>query len=526
VGAGICCTWREGRARPSPFLDLHVTPIRIRMMIRILCFFLFFQHVAAVIIDSHAHGRRRRRRRTSKTRGVEQRVEELSARFSQDVLHQQPDIADSSHCRLRGAYDTSGVRKATIAIAGGSASAGAGVRREETYAHQLSTSSFLTDSFKINNAGQGATTTLWSAMTMDSVIGDADIVIWEYAINDYGGGSTGAPAAGTLEMQNSLDLWIRKTQSLDSRPAVGLLYLWDAGSVNFTSSAWSAQEAVARKFANAGLDMFVVQGGALARSLQQAGQNPLADYHHPSAVSHQHIADMVELKMLKALLARGDCHSNLVASVPLPAQVDADPILKTIWTAKSSAVLPWEPQFGRPVIDAKIQLCPHDQGCELDAYMPEKRNGDRDDRKSFWTLPVCGAKQGTLNTSELGYGDVQAEQNGREYSQSLDTTVSFDGSCSAPKLIVLAFSGGHYLNGFHHPVDITLNRENVVIETPPELFLRPGGMFSHFLVPMPKQSRKSRKLECDVVSMCNPDEQNIGDWGKGAGQLSTLVVFY
>jgi lysophospholipase L1-like esterase len=483
-------------------------------MIRILSL-LSCQHVGAIIVNSHM-------------RDVKQRADELSMRFSQDVLDQQPDIANSSHCRLRNAYaDSVSVgRKATIAIAGGSASAGAKVTHEETYAYQLSTSRVLTDSFRINNAAQGATSTLWSAMTMDSVVGNADLVIWEYAINDYGGGSTGAPAAGTLEMQNSLDLWIRKTQSLESRPAVLLLYLWDSGSDNFTSSAWLAQEAVARKFATAGVDMFVVQGGALARSLLQAGRNPLADKHHPSAITHQQIADMVELQMLKALLASGDCQANPVASVPIPAQVDADPILKTIWTTQSSALLPWRPQFGRPVIDAKIQLCPHDEGCELDAYMPEKWKDDRDDRKFFWTLPVCGDKQGTLNTSHLGYNATLAEHDGRQFSKSLDATVSFDESCSTPKLIVLSFSGGYYRShGFHHPVDITLNREKVVIEKPPDLFLRREGMFSHFLVPMPPTTRKN-KLQCDVLSMCNPDEQSIGDWGKGAGQLSTLVVFY
>jgi len=486
------------------------------MMIRILCFFSC-QHVGAIIINSQM-------------RGVEKRVKELSGRFSQDMLDQQPDMADSSHCRLRKAYapDTSGAQKPTIVIAGGSASAGAGVKKEETYAHHLSTSTVLTDSFKINNAAQGATTTLWSAMTMDSVIGNADIVIWEYAINDYAGGSTGKRAAGTSEMQNSLDLWIRKTQSLESRPAVGLLYLWDAGSDNFTSSAWSAQEAVARRFADAGVDTFVVQGGALARSFLQAGQNPLADAHHPSAILHRQIADMVEFKLLKALLATGDCQANRVASVPLPAQVGADPILKTIWTTKSSAVLPWSPQFGRPAIDAKIQLCPHDEGCELEAYMPEKWEDDRDDRKFSWTLPVCGAKQGTLNASDL-YDAGKAEHDGREFSKSLDATVSFEGECRAPKLIVLAFSGGfNIFHGFNHPVNITLNREKVVIEEPPELFSGSTGMFTHFIVPMPADAgrNKRKKMQCDVVSMCNPDEQSVGDWGKGAGQLSTFVVFY
>jgi len=48
--------------------------------------------------------------------------------------------------------------------------------------------------FEVLNLAQGATDSLWSSLVLDEVLdAESDVVIWEYAINDVLGASTGRP---------------------------------------------------------------------------------------------------------------------------------------------------------------------------------------------------------------------------------------------------------------------------------------------------------------------------------------------
>lgn len=257
----------------------------------------------------------------------------------------------NAHCRI-------GSEAKTIAVVGGSSTAGGGgVGVNQTwFAH-------LRQRFKdaeMFNAAHGTSDSYWCSMVLDSLIDDADIFFWEYAINDA---KAKIPHATPAEMKEEIALLTLRASRLPSKPALAFVYLWDTDTFrnNFKSSALSAQRPVLERMAEAGLDITVIPAAPVCRSM---GQSALADEHHPSISGHKKIAQLVDKEL--PLTSTSGCNfmkqgdDDSVRSV-LNQFTDNDLLLKMAALRGSSAVFS-QPQYGTDRFTSKASVCSLNEG--------------------------------------------------------------------------------------------------------------------------------------------------------------------
>merc|ERR1712232_1405387 len=163
----------------------------------------------------------------------------------------------------------------------------------------------------LHNAAQGATDSFWSSLMMDSIIGDADVLFWEYAINDFKGGSSGFSEETPLAMQQMLELWLHKAMELPHKPPLVFVYLYDTTHIrdgSYFSSALEHQIAVLDRFIESGMDIIVVPTASALRRVNAS--NDVRAGHHPGPTGHAAIANAVWDALEKALASQGDACSK------------------------------------------------------------------------------------------------------------------------------------------------------------------------------------------------------------------------
>ena len=190
-----------------------------------------------------------------------------------------------------------------------------------------------------NNAGQGGSVTFWQAMLMDSVIGNADILFWEFALTDAQFGARVSPthlggawdrAMATHDI--SIELFLKAALELESKPAVILVYFWDAAKWPMQQTVWEQHRATVERFHREyGLDISVLLAGELALgALQQVGvnvsdmekggavmhhlwsavKNRVVWDHHPSKWVHERTCDALEFALLNLTLSKASFNSK------------------------------------------------------------------------------------------------------------------------------------------------------------------------------------------------------------------------
>merc|ERR1719188_1591332 len=99
--------------------------------------------------------------------------------------------------------DSIGRRNVSFTVLGGSATAGAGlhVGQLNWFKHLERLVSHSKKGATFRNAAQGATESYWGASLMDSIVGDTDVLLWEYATNDVKGSTTGYPKESPESMR-------------------------------------------------------------------------------------------------------------------------------------------------------------------------------------------------------------------------------------------------------------------------------------------------------------------------------------
>jgi len=352
--------------------------------------------------------------------------------------------SSQEHCRLRRALHGSKKQDIIFAASGGSATCGAGAGGANRSWFNLLGKRL--GAVTARNGAQGGTDSFWSSMTLDSVHPDADVIFWEYAINDGGGGSTGYPLSSPEELEAHVELWIRRVAQMPRKPAIVLVYLYDAESPEtprrnyFVSTALAAGHNVLRRFADAGLDLTVIPAGSTMRRMFSQGKEVLANEearHHPSAEAHVAISDLVA-KQLASLASAADAscseerHATAVTRVPLGSIIKDSNTLTTIATSKLRSVTNYSPRFETPTDDSQVTIAVCNQTsnghCLEDAVQQVgKSDPTRADRKSAWLLPRC--TENGLDKS------LAAEQ--VEVQTTLTVALSDTQMCRRAKLIAL-----------------------------------------------------------------------------------------
>jgi hypothetical protein len=148
--------------------------------------------------------------------------------------------------------------------------------------------------------GHGARNSLHSAMLADSFFPpNIDILLWEFAINDYVSGKK-HKRYHRLEEKNQLILWLEQVSKMKPRPPlVVLAYLWD-GPFNVNTDG----KVIAKIFAShqrvAAEYEFVVGHVNLASYIDElqwrlkfSKKFLIADKHHPSRMGHAALAHLL-----------------------------------------------------------------------------------------------------------------------------------------------------------------------------------------------------------------------------------------
>jgi len=342
---------------------------------------------------------------------VENEESLFSKQQASDIRIQEP-FGSSSHCRLLTAFDRAKKgEKVTFAVVGGSASAGAGLKGGEgTWIEALQENSEKDFGFKLqlNNAAQGGTESFWAANMLDVIIDDADVLLWEFAINDVKGATTGGPRETPEYMIQSMEFFVRKALQLPSRPALVFVYLYDGLPSNheygeFYSTALEHQKSVLQRFADAGVDLLVVP---VQKALREThAENDMRATHHPGPGGHKAIAQLVAKQLQQAVqMPTSGCSTKQlqpdVKDISMHPNVANYPFLSKLLQMTSKSATPIKPHFGKTGFETLF--CKHERkrrggggglgeaqcgGAVVDAY--GKQDPKRKDRKIGYDIPTC-----------------------------------------------------------------------------------------------------------------------------------------
>eukprot|EP00747_Dinoflagellata_sp_TGD_P221643 gnl/TRDRNA2_/TRDRNA2_93436_c0_seq2.p1 gnl/TRDRNA2_/TRDRNA2_93436_c0~~gnl/TRDRNA2_/TRDRNA2_93436_c0_seq2.p1 ORF type:complete len:667 (-),score=51.84 gnl/TRDRNA2_/TRDRNA2_93436_c0_seq2:49-2049(-) len=450
----------------------------------------------------------------------------------------------SSHCRLRAAFDALERNDATFAVVGGSATQGAGLRsagRMNAFGFENPEDNWFGVAFQNNetwstregiisrrafkNAAQGGTDSMWSALLLDSVVGDADILFWEYAIEDAKGGWTKRPRAGKEHLQESMELFIAMASGLPRNPALVFVYLWDADQdfsyEGFFSSALEYQEEVIKRFADAGLDVLVVPA---APAMRQARAGKDMRQHHPGGAGHQAIADLVLQEVYKAAMsAEKGCsqeeHRFITQSLAVkPSKSSA--ILEELYTMPSKSATAVEPRFGQNSVDTLA--------CSLTGCVQPSVTSwggmefSRKDRKFSWFIPVCQAADGNLSKS-----------GGHEMSNHLLVRGKNERGLKAKYMAMHVGGGSDHRNGWENRMTIKVNNlPSRVLEKPVSLIGNISlELMNDFNLWVDLETSDGSMTERPQVAICVPDSGGTEVWeldysAHGGVGVDWVTVFY
>jgi len=428
-------------------------------------------------------------------------------------LRQKP-WGSSNHCRLRNAMDTHGSR---FVVTGGSATAGAGlVGEEENWFKKLE--HHLGNGKRIfHNAAQGATESFWAANVLDFIVGDADVLLWEYAINDFKGGSSGHPTESPESMRQGMEFFVKKALQLPSRPALIFVYLYDAETAHtdFYSTALQHQESVLKRFADAGIDMLVVP---VQQALIEVHAESDMREHHPGAMGHEAIAQLLEEQMRLAANSTtgsgcdvehyGSTVKQVLETDGGSSDVTDHSILRRLYSLSSKSASAVQPFFGQSEIKAtycRSDIC----GDVVKAKYGKAENG-RQDRKIGYDVPTC-----------------DGDQSLRIELQNITSTT--------PSIVGMHLGGGqHAVNGWSHKVQISSNGQT------PKIFEKPASYIGDVSSLFPEAFNMWMEIDTSTLRdegldlrLCMPQKGLTGNWGSlqwspfedGGGRVDWITVF-
>lgn len=452
-------------------------------------------------------------------------VDESDTRLSDQWAH-------TNHCRLRYAFDSVGKRNVSFTVIGGSATAGAGLKEGQSNWFQHLQSLFSArpngSQATFNNAAQGATESFWGAAMMDSVVGDADVLFWEYAINDVKGHTTGYPKESAESMRQGIEFFIRKSLQLPSKPAIVFVYLYDAASHydTFHSTALLEQNPVLKQFAEAAVDILVVP---VSETLRGTHAKDEMNEHHPGPRAHAAIAKLVFDAMTQAADAthhacspeeyKAAAHE---AAVPEGSDVAKEPMLRMLHRMGSISDTPIEPRFGEPRFIT--EACVSDEGgpghwdhcSEVVKDTFGKGEPGRADRKIGYDIPPCV---------------LRLQLDGVKIEKHHVLRVTLDGAPSdvVGGMIGMHIGGGGYAaNAWSHGTRVSIDNEQ------PKTFMpsssSPFGVVFNVWITIEARRKSSQAI---VLELCMPEENATGNWNasnwspfhNGGGRLDWISAF-
>lgn len=347
-----------------------------------------------------------------------------------------------THFRLRRALEdlASGSKNVTFAVAGGSPTAGTGLPRADTWFGQVigkirEWSGVATNPNQLiaHNAAQGFTNSFWSWMLMDSIIGDADVLFWEYGLNDV-------QESDHASMAQEIELWIRRASALPSQPALVFVYMYDPQHKgSFRSTALANQRLEIIRLTKAlGLDVLLLPVGEIMRDIEKRkGLYSTIDGKNPSRTAHHRIANMVFQEIKHAYFS--DASWTLPGpspDFPSVGQSFAGSSLPSLANLRSASWTVTEPRFGDA--QGKVAMCPTggDQLHQFTKFLSTsvcdtalvlERNVSRD-RKIGVQVPRCWSEN---------------------VHQGLHITLSGESTCNDAKVVALkvGVEGGEFVRG-------------------------------------------------------------------------------
>lgn len=181
--------------------------------------------------------------------------------------------------------------KLKIVCLGGSSTAGAGVAQAEQYPALLQANLRAAGYSKatVLNRAHGSTDTFYAAIHFDSLVPpDADIVTWEYAINDVGELKKWRRDGDLVE--DSLVWFMRQVAQHPNRPALIFVFLWDSPFVLPLPgrTVWDhfGPTLVAMNQSIVDMNQWVRD----TYTTNMHNEYFVADQHHMNSFSHSHVA--------------------------------------------------------------------------------------------------------------------------------------------------------------------------------------------------------------------------------------------
>jgi len=428
-----------------------------------------------------------------------------------------------NHCRLRHAMDSIGKRNVTFTVLGGSATAGAGlpVGQLNWFKHLERMVSHSMTGAKFKNAAQGGAESFWGASLMDSVVGDTDVLLWEYAINDFKGSSTGYPEESPESMRKGIEFFIRRGLQLPSRPALVFVYLYDAATHydTFHSTALSYQNIVLQQFADAGVDIIVVP---VSESLRFIGAQTEMNDHHPGPRGHEAISQSVWKEMRWAAAeAHESCSPEeykaaaSAADIPEGSDFAKDNFLHALQQMRSVSGTPVQPRFGKSNFstdacelgEATLENFTNCSEVVMDIF--GKGEPGRADRKIGYDIPPCaGNRILRIRMGGLAEGDSSG-------------------------FIGMHVGGGKDArNEWPHTIRIRIDGHQPAEFTPRSAVNRFGAVFNLWIPLNLSAARRTTSQEL-ALALCMPEDNVTGNWQEsfwspfhnGGGRVDWITVF-
>jgi len=288
-------------------------------------------------------------------------------------------------------------RNILLAAIGGSATAGSQVGNANSFpfllGHWLQKALNVSQSsatVTVLNAAIGSTNSAWAATVMPKQIGrKADILLWEYALNDETFHSEGRVQAIELFLRRALILF-------GPNVSIGFAYLYDRplGRWPPPCSVQFCQEGVLKRYAEYGYEMTAISACEHIRHHNFSKETILADGHHPNQFGHQLVADMLAYKYLEVLdlILDGIAVDAIIPpSVQQITSICEGKVLDVLNNASTFAPrvnhTPW---FGE-ISDGAFLICPStDKECvDEKAVLFGAQDPGRKDRKFAWEIPKC-----------------------------------------------------------------------------------------------------------------------------------------
>jgi hypothetical protein len=356
---------------------------------------------------------------------------------------------------------------------------------------------------------------------MDSVVGDTDVLLWEYAINDVKGSSTGYPKESPESMRKGIEFFIRKGLQLPSRPALVFVYLYDATTHydTFHSTAFLNQNPVLQQFADAGVDIIVVP---VSETLRFMGAVTEMNGHHPGPRGHEAIAQSVWKEIQWAAdEAHESCspenYKAAASAVDVPEGLDLakDSFLHNLQQMRSMSGTPVQPRFGKSHFNT--------DACESDEVSLEYAGNC-----SEVVLDIFGKGEPGRADRKIGY-DIPPCAGNRFLRIKLDGAAA---NLSSGIIGMHVGGGKEATNEWPHKIRVRIDSHQPMDFTPRSAGNTFGAVFNLW-IPLHVSADRRESSQALALALCMPEENVTGNfqgpfWSpfhNGGGRIDWIALF-